>query len=427
MNIAPSSPVVTSNTSRPPAKNYQLEALRGIAALVVVWGHVVLFAPKFTGFNPTGFVAYVAPGHFSVLIFFVLSGYVIGLTNANGLKKADVRGYLRKRFVRLYPIYVISLLAALAVAGFAYPFRTVLIHFLFGQEIFAPIFLEDTPMWSLQYEVLYYLLFIPLSLWGVRPAVAVIGAAGIGWLLPFVLGTSGWFTSSYFFGFSFWALGWWLAAVAKHTKPTAVSSGRLLSTLLLLLSIAHLNTLETVASKLLKWVGQYHPAFQLSSWHHAAITPVDWGAVPYALIFILRFIGIDSPLLRKVSLVLQLLPIYGLLYVVRHYPADETDTFVLPTLFYLASTALYFLHNASLDRLAQWSIAKIIPLGAISYGLYAIHFPILALFQRIPMWTGTGWAFGLRTLIAVSLSFIVAYWLEKQFQPFFNRQLGKRV
>ena len=58
---------------------YNLEALRGVAALLVVCGHAIdndsLLDP---GYIVQGWTRIVFPVHLAVLLFFVLSGYVIG-------------------------------------------------------------------------------------------------------------------------------------------------------------------------------------------------------------------------------------------------------------------------------------------------------------------------------------------------------------
>lgn len=79
----------------PQPKDYSLEAMRGIAAIIVLLGHILLlFAPATSGYFPDQFGTYgvrVTPlaalfnGTASVVFFFVLSGYVL------------TRGYFRSR------------------------------------------------------------------------------------------------------------------------------------------------------------------------------------------------------------------------------------------------------------------------------------------------------------------------------------------
>ena len=53
----------------------------------------------------------------SVLIFFVLSGVVIGLNEDGEFKKPSLIGYLERRAVRIMPIYVIAVVAGAMAAG----------------------------------------------------------------------------------------------------------------------------------------------------------------------------------------------------------------------------------------------------------------------------------------------------------------------
>ena len=98
-----------------------LDGLRGIAALIVVFHHVVLaFAPDFANGNirylgPDGLVPIALPdvlwsGNLSVCVFFVLSGYVLApMTLAS---RSSIAGLILRRVVRLG----MPVMAALAFA-----------------------------------------------------------------------------------------------------------------------------------------------------------------------------------------------------------------------------------------------------------------------------------------------------------------------
>jgi peptidoglycan/LPS O-acetylase OafA/YrhL len=86
-----------------------LEALRGIAALLVVLHHLSL--------NPGSVLAafpLLGQGWLFVDLFFVLSGFVIASVHAECEPTAlAARGFLIRRFFRLYPLHLVTLLAAL--------------------------------------------------------------------------------------------------------------------------------------------------------------------------------------------------------------------------------------------------------------------------------------------------------------------------
>ncbi len=92
-----------------------LDGMRGIGAVLVVWGHTVIFWG--------GPVTTSPPIPFCVDLFFILSGYVIAFAYeprlANGMTPAT---FLRQRLIRLYPLYFLGLMMgagayALATAG----------------------------------------------------------------------------------------------------------------------------------------------------------------------------------------------------------------------------------------------------------------------------------------------------------------------
>ncbi len=98
-------------------QHYQnLDAVRGIAAQVVVVVHVILLiASNDPVYNAiTGW-----PGRLSVLVFFCLSGFAIatsierGFTRSGGFDGID---YAIRRFARIYPPYLVAVLAAAAIA-----------------------------------------------------------------------------------------------------------------------------------------------------------------------------------------------------------------------------------------------------------------------------------------------------------------------
>lgn len=137
-----------------------IEALRGFAALIVVAAHYVRFVthqPGAWGFASTG-----------VDLFFVLSGYVFA---PYFFGKPLVAGpHLVRRFFRLYPLYVLALLA---YAGLKAPDPSAWSHFwahLFMAHTLQSMeiaFFYNPAFWSLPPEVEFYLL-LPLLAWVLR-------------------------------------------------------------------------------------------------------------------------------------------------------------------------------------------------------------------------------------------------------------------
>ncbi|OUL29875.1 hypothetical protein BV372_22535 [Nostoc sp. T09] len=113
-------------------------------------------------------------GHPAVMIFFVLSGYVIAFSSET--KHSHFSSYFIARLVRLYPVYIFALIlvpildffgqtnAPEIYARYTYSdFKTLfLIHFFFLQEtdLFYKIkYFSDGPLWSLSYEFWFYTFF----------------------------------------------------------------------------------------------------------------------------------------------------------------------------------------------------------------------------------------------------------------------------
>src|SRR5580698_2387340 len=97
------------------ARDLALEGLRGVCACLVLYAHMTFpntrldpdYAPsaRFWWFN-LGIVA--------VLFFFVLSGYVIGLTTRSPFSGTAARGYLGRRLLRLAPVNTAAVLLSWA-------------------------------------------------------------------------------------------------------------------------------------------------------------------------------------------------------------------------------------------------------------------------------------------------------------------------
>lgn len=140
-----------------------LQIGRGIAALLVVLHHVTGLVAINTGATFAG--GYFHGGSAGVDFFFVLSGFIIYYRHAREFGKPDkLTGYAWRRLVRVFPIYWIVLLAAVAVA-FAVPGYG-------GADVRDPAMLASSFLllpvnpgpilfvgWTLTHELWFYLIF----------------------------------------------------------------------------------------------------------------------------------------------------------------------------------------------------------------------------------------------------------------------------
>ncbi len=158
----------------------QLDALRGIAALMVVTNHFVLVGPLWWVLKSP--LRVLALGHEAVILFFILSGFVLTLQIMSG-RRVTYRDYVVKRICRIYLPYLCVLFAAfstislinvepIAWAGSwfndiwtgSFSGREILDHLLFIGQYKANRVLPV--IWSLIYEMRISLT-MPLVVYGV--------------------------------------------------------------------------------------------------------------------------------------------------------------------------------------------------------------------------------------------------------------------
>ncbi len=159
---------------------HALDAVRGIAAFIVLLGHVVAFQPP--DYPMTYFLTQRTPlffffnGMAAVTIFFVLSGFVLALPYFNG-KTLPYPQFLIRRFCRIYLPFLVTLIAAFALYSLSdhQPIHAIsgwenklwqrdsvsVLEFLghvFMVGTFDAIYLNQ-PMWTLIHEMRIALIF----------------------------------------------------------------------------------------------------------------------------------------------------------------------------------------------------------------------------------------------------------------------------
>lgn len=194
-----------------------LDALRGVAALIVLWYHC------FEGFAADVVTQHCNHGYLAVDFFFILSGFVIGYAYDDRLRSGvlSTGGFFKRRLIRLHPMVVFGVIFGAVCfiiggrqnwAGETIPVKFVLLALLFnlfmiplspGQKADVrgngEMFPLNGPHWSLFFEyignILYVLLLRKLPTRILAVVTALSGAAlawitisngylGIGWTLP---------------------------------------------------------------------------------------------------------------------------------------------------------------------------------------------------------------------------------------------------
>ena len=187
-------PAIAVQNSEPrTGRNYHLDAIRGVAALVVVFDHL----------HQGYFVPYrnAAPGplrllyleHYfagsAVMIFFALSGYLVGgsalramgktariRTPSDGENRWSWGNYLLNRATRLYVALIPALILTVIFDHIARTHGGMNLGYglqsmkdfwgslFFLQGIYTKPYGSDGPLWSLSYEFWFYILFPLIAL-----------------------------------------------------------------------------------------------------------------------------------------------------------------------------------------------------------------------------------------------------------------------
>jgi len=188
----------------------EVDGLRFIAIALVVFFHVHDYLttkfriPAGNAANEDWLDRFAATGHYGVPLFFIISGFVLGLPFAShylaGRQPVKLRAYFIRRLTRLEPPYIIAMLglaAALSVTGAS---RTPIMPHLLASLAYVHNIVYgvsstiNVVAWSLEIEVQFYILAPALAIvfavrdpW-VRRGV-IIGAAALAivvqsWLAP---------------------------------------------------------------------------------------------------------------------------------------------------------------------------------------------------------------------------------------------------
>jgi peptidoglycan/LPS O-acetylase OafA/YrhL len=171
-----------------------LNGARAIAAYLVVSTHAGFESGLSLGSSP--WAPFLARANFGVTIFFLLSGFLLSrrfLLDDSTLTPSGLRGFWRRRAVRILPAYWLAIVGALALltvrhtSGLHWAFYLLLVH----PYVAMPIDPTLSQMWTLAVEISFYAV-LPLLFWaskrfgtnrrtqatGLVVAMAVVALAG---------------------------------------------------------------------------------------------------------------------------------------------------------------------------------------------------------------------------------------------------------
>lgn len=149
----------------------ELDALRGIAAILVILFHFTMGKPQESVYTNLGLTG--------VELFFMISGFVILMTLE---KIKSSRDFILGRIFRLYPTYFIcvSFTALLIILTSKDSFDAAFsIKYLANMTMFQTYFLQghlDGPYWTMGLEMLFYIFMFLLYQTGLLKRIEFIGA-----------------------------------------------------------------------------------------------------------------------------------------------------------------------------------------------------------------------------------------------------------
>ncbi len=196
---------VSLNEGLSTSRFLSIDALRGIAALGVVFFHAVWQSSNAVPGNlfrwPVKSLQFLSSfGYIGVFLFFVISGFCIHLqwarTRANGQPPSIQFGsFWRRRFRRLYPPYLIAFALFMIMAALSTGIN--LTHFFVYDVVMHLLMLHNLDphtcysingvFWTLAIEeqlyLAYFLLLFLRSRWGWGPTLLICAATRVGWFL----------------------------------------------------------------------------------------------------------------------------------------------------------------------------------------------------------------------------------------------------
>lgn len=185
-----------------------LDALRALAILLVIGHHA---AYRFPGSKDDIVAAFLrSVGWIGVDVFFALSGFLIVRILIRDAAAHDLSGFVRRRFYRIVPIFVVALAVFVAAALLTGQERDLLPRMwmpaLFLNGWMIPFFgVDSVPYivaWSLSVEEFAYVVLGICAIWA-RPGLwrGVVAFLVVAIVLRWLVVLAGWFDSQYLYFF----------------------------------------------------------------------------------------------------------------------------------------------------------------------------------------------------------------------------------
>ena len=387
------------------------EGLRGFAALMVLYTHLLWPANHVDpGYVPSHLFPKFEAGQGAVLLFFVLSGYVIGLTNPVQFSKSALTSYLCRRWIRLVPLYFLAIGLSVLVRPID-NWKTVLGNLFFLQNDLPyfgwhmPVLASNSNIWSLNYEVVYYLVF-PLiwltpKLFKIWIVCAVLLSVG-GWGIPGI----GPVLASYSTGWTFWLAGCWLAKARQTELDSRENRLPWPSLLLLWLATWHIKPMWWFAHR-----------FGLLPSVNVWVNYSFFDFIPACICLMMVATGRRPGRWMAICWLTLVLPLAFMVWQLVRGQVSTTNWTIDQLFCVMALLAWKWRPSARL-------IQKLAVVGGISYAIYIFQRPVQWFILDAP-WLprNTSFTFALRCLVIVFLTVSLSWLLERKLQPWLRNTL----
>jgi peptidoglycan/LPS O-acetylase OafA/YrhL len=388
----------------PLARLVALDGLRGLSALIVVLYHLVWIAGFRQGETaaPPAEIALCTLGHFAVLVFFALSGFVIGHTTPLAFTRANLKEYGARRFIRIYPVYLAGLALAYAVDPSQLTVPSLVHHLTLSHVYFEDTVSSNGPLWTLHYEAVFYLLFVAVWFLRLAPGAVVVGLA----LASSLFFVSGAYILTVAVYFAMWCVGLWVsraAPAAERAGSSALGAAAMCLT-------ANAFYWGSPLGPLLHDYAPPVPAMDARGLPGHPFQDVIM-AIPVAAI-IAQLVGKRVPGAWAVTAAMWLASAVPVALALRHGGAPAM---VWLAAAYLAAAALAaacaFFVRVDLSR----PLSRLKWAGDLSYGLYVTHLPITLLGLSAVGPHTSGWKVWAAGAGCFAASLAAGYLLEERF------------
>ncbi|MDP4271967.1 MAG: acyltransferase [Bacteroidota bacterium] len=374
-----------------------LEVLRGLAAMMVMLGHI---EGKIDGLENNIILHSVSSwGTEAVVVFFVLSGIVINISHKPG---TDFYSFIKKRVVRIFPIHWFALLIALWV------YHSQKHYLPPNQDIFGNLFLlanfwglpfkvlsENAPIWTLMFEMFFYLLFgIGILFEKTQKRYMVVWTILAVVAIPAFLLMREWNVMKLFFVLfafsSIWLVGYWIVEFQKsNNRFFLLKEGLLFMSIIPMMARCQFS-------------GEYYDPFKyllvsflMVPFFSAALPSnksVEWRYRTQA--FFALFVGLYI--------------VVGVMF----YITRQSTQFA-SILYGITPIILCMLHpliNKKTISINKKLLNIFVELGCISYAIYIVHMPIIIYVNKLNLNVIT------KVSVIFSIVLLLAFILAKWFQ-----------